>query len=295
MIKSKSIQALAMLLLFVTHAFSQERDLATVNYTISKLKYNDTAASARQYDIKLRLPLRQKNKSILGSTIGYKNVNLHSFPASYVSNLHGITLQGAWLYKITQRSSLTFFAQAGLFSDMSDISGKDFRLSGGFRYRLKHSDKLSTGWGLAYARQFFGNQIVPFIDVDYKPNEKWSISGQFPVKPKILYHFNKKLSAGTELNAEAASYRLSAAERNNQFIQINQWTGLLKLEYQFSKSWQLDFGFGKNFRQNYKLYDDASNTPWTIITIPVGNKPAPVQEINNNGLNARIGLSFKPF
>ena len=225
----------------------------------------------------------------------YKNINLHGFPANYTSKLHGIALQCAWLYKNTYRSSLTFFAQAGLFSDMNDISGKDFRLSGGFRYRFKHSDKLSTGWGLAYARQFFGHQIIPFIDVDYKPNKNFSISGQFPVKPKILYHFNKKLSAGLELSAEAASYRLSAEENNNQFIQINQWTGFAKLEYQFAKAWQLSFGIGRNFKQSYKLYNDASGTPWTIITIPVGAKPEPTQELDNGGVNVRLGVSFNPF
>lgn len=276
-------------------ALGQERDLVNVNYAVSRLEYNDTSANARQLDLKWRMPLYQKHRSILLSAIGYKNVSLHHFPGSYASTLHGITFQGVWMYKVTAHRSLTLFAQAGLFSDMEDINGKDFRYSAGFRYRFKHSDKLSTGWGLAYSRQFFGNQVVPFIDVDYKPNEKWSITGQFPIKPKILYNFNKKLSAGLELNGEAASYRLSATERNNQFIQINQWTGLAKLEYQFAKAWQLNLGIGRNFKQSYKLYNDASTTPWTIITFPIGGKADPIQKIESGGLNVQLGISFNPF
>lgn len=295
MIKSKC-PLLAMLLLSVCrHAIAQERDLVSVNYAISRLEYNDTLANARQLDLKLRIPVYQKHKSTIGVTIGYKNVNLNHFPDNYSTALHGIIFQGAWLYKVTARRSLTLFAQAGLYSDMEDISGKDFRYSAGFRYRFKHSDKLSTGWGLACSRQFFGNQVVPFIDIDYQPNEKWSITGQFPVKPKILYHFSKKLSAGIELNGEATSYRLSATDRNNQFIQINQWTGLAKLEYQFAKAWQLNLGAGRNFKQNYKLYNDASTTPWTIITFPIGDKPDPVRKIENGGWNVQVGISFNPF
>lgn len=282
-------------LLVVNLTLAQERDVATVNYAVSGLHYNGTPASARQLDVKFRMPLYQKNQSAAGATVGYKNVSLHHFPSDYTASLHGVIFQGVWMYKVSARRSFTLFAQAGLYSDMKDISSKDFRYSAGFRYRLKHSDKLSTGWGLAYARQFFGNQVVPFIDVDYRPNDKWSISGQFPVKPKILYHVSKKLSAGLELNGEAASYRLSSRENNNQFIQINQWTGLARLEYQIARSWKLHLGIGRNFKQSYKLYHDASTTPWTIITIPVGSKPDPVQKIESKGLNMQLGISFNPF
>lgn len=273
---------------FVSSVFAQDRNLAVINYTASALKYNDTSAHARQFDAKFRLPVYRT----FGITIGYKNVMLAEFPSSYTPHLHGITLQTAWLYKLTARRNLSFFVQAGLFSDMKDISGKDFRYSAGFRYRYRHSDKVSTGWGLAYARQFFGNQVIPFIDIDYKPNNKWSITGQFPVKPKVLYHFSEKLRTGVELSGEAASYRLSS---NNQFIQINQWTGLAKLEYQFASAWQLNFGIGRNFKQSYKLYNDAVTTSWTIITIPVGRKEDPVQKIDSKGLNVQLGISYNPF
>lgn len=289
------INIFIILLLLACRSAAQDKDLATINYSISKVKYNDTSANARQFDAKFKLPVYQKNKATFAGSFGYKNVSLNSFPNNYAPSLHGFTIQAAWLYKFTDKNSLTLFTQAGLFSDMKDISGKGFRYSVGFRYRYKHSDRLTTGWGLAYARQFFGNQVIPFIDVDYRPNNKWTISGQVPIKPKILYHFNTKISAGIEVNGEAASYRLSATEKSSQFIQINQWTGLAKIEYQFAKSWQFNLGFGKYFKQSYKLYNDASTTPWTIITIPLGNKPEPIQKIDSKGLNIQFGLLFNPF
>ncbi|WP_449399054.1 DUF6268 family outer membrane beta-barrel protein [Chryseobacterium wanjuense] len=286
---------LLMTFLLANSLFAQDRDLLNVNYAVSTLKYNDTVANTKLFDVKLKLPVFQKKQYTIVGIVGYKNLSLQSFPAGYAGNLHGITFQGAWIYKLSDRKSLTFFAQAGLFSDLQDISSKDFRYTGGFRYRVKHSEKLSTGWGLAYSRQFFGNQIIPFIDVDYRLNDKWSITGQFPIKPKVLYHFNDKLSAGIELSADASSYRLSATEKDNQFIQVNQWIGLAKLEYQLAKNWELNIGLGRNFRQSYKLYDDAATTPWTIITMPLGEKADPIYEIDDNGLNIQVGISFKPF
>lgn len=278
-----------------TFCVAQEREPVSVNYSMSKLKYNDTSANADQLDIKLRLPLYQKNKSTFVAITGYKNVALNNFPERYTQSLHGITVQTIWLYKFSNKKSVAIFVQAGLFSDMTDVSGKDFRYSAGFRYRCRHSDQLITGWGLAYSRQFFGNQVVPFMDVDYRPNGKWSITGQFPVRPKVLYHFNKKCSAGIEVNGEAASYRLSSTKKNDQFIQINQWTGLCKLEYQFTDGWQFCFGIGRNFKQSYKLYNDASNTPWTIITIPLGGRPEPVGKIEGRGVGIQLGISLNPF
>lgn len=280
-----------LLLAHITRA--QEKDLATIRYTVSGLKYNDTSTTANQLDVKLRMPLYQRGKSTVGATLGYKNVTLHGFPELYIASLHGIIFQSAWMYQFTARRSVTFFAQAGLFSDLKDVSVKDYRYSAGLRFRLKHSDRLRTGCGLAYSRQFFGNQLVPFIDVDYRPTDKWSITGQLPVKPKVLYNFNKKLSAGLELSGEAASYRLSSAGRDNQFIQINQWTGMARLEYRFACSWQLSLGMGKNLKQSYKLYNDAATTPWTIITIPVGSKPDPVEKLDGKGMNLQLGISFR--
>ncbi len=280
--------------LWVARSHGQDKDLANINLGISTVDYRDTSASVRLLDIKYKVPLYHKDKHFAVSTISYKNVALNHFPQSYIANVHGVSLQIAWLYRISGNRSFALFSQVGVFSDLSDLSGKDLRYSAGFRYRIKHSGKLSTGWGLAYARQFFGNQIIPFVDLDYKPSSNWSITGQFPIKPKVLYHFNNKLCAGLEITGDAASYRLSAFERNNEFIQINQWAGLVKLEYRFAPSWQLNVGIGRNFEQAYKRYADASGNSWTIITVPFGPKPSYIEKIGEKGINLQVGISLYP-
>lgn len=286
---------LLLAVLTVGRTLAQTRDLASMTYMVSTLRQNDTVAMANFLEVKFKVPIWNKGRHVAAATLSYKNLSLVNFSDLYSSPLHGLSAQVAWLYKFTPKRSLTLLTQAGLFSDMKDLTGNDFRYSAGFRYRVKHSEKLSSGWGLAYSRQFFGNQIVPFIDVDYKPNQKWSLTGQFPIKPKILYQFTEKLSAGIEIHGDAASYRLSATERNNQFIQINQWAGMAKLEYQFSQSWLLTMGMGGNFKQSYKLYDQSEKQSWTIITLPIGERPNPIYEVNSPGLHVQVGISFIPF
>lgn len=208
---------------------AQEKDFASINYSYSKVKYNDTLAKANQLEIKIKYPLLVKDRNTFVGIISFKNLNLNNFPVQYVASIQGIAFQMLWQKKISENKKIDVFNQVGLFSDMADITTKDFRYGIGFRVKTKHNSKLTTGYGLSYSKQFFGNQIIPFIDIDYRPNNKWSLAGQLPMKPKILYHFNEKIKVGFELSGEAASYRFSEIEFQNKFIQVNQWTGLPKL------------------------------------------------------------------
>lgn len=282
-------------LLLTVNVYSQDKDFATIKYGISTLRYNDTSAFAQNAEAKSRFLVTGRNRWIFIGSLAYKSLSFNHFPQAFENCIHGFTLQGISLYKVRSKSSIAFLGQAGLFSDLKDVSKKDFRFSFGIRYRVKYSEKLSLGLGIGYSRQFFGHQIAPFIDLDYKPNNKWSITGQFPIKPKVLYHFSKKLGVGIEISGDASSYRLSATKNDNQFIQVNQWAGLLKLEYRFANSLQLNIGVGRNFRQSFKLYNDKIPSSWTIITFQTSEKEAPVYQIEDKGYIIQLGISFNPF
>lgn len=274
---------------------AQEREMLTVQQHHTKLRYNDTSTSIQSFDLKLRLPLWSRDKHTLIATVGYRQLRLNQFPDLFAKQLYGTTVQMAWLYKVSAKKSLALMAQMGLFSDMKNVSAKDTRYTIALRYRIKHGQHLSTGWGLAYSRQFFGHQLIPFLDLDYHPNDRWTITGQFPVRPKILYHVNKRFSAGMEIAGDASSYRLSATETNNRFIQVQQWTGLLLMEHKMGKAWNFRIGIGRNLKQSYRLYNDTNDAPWTIITIPVGKREEPIRRLDDKGLNIQLGISFNPF
>lgn len=283
------------ILLLCLNGIAQDRDIVNVNYSASKLSYENTTATTRLLEVKLRIPIYHNDSTTFITAINYKNLVLSSFPSQYTNNLQGISAQFVYNRILSDSRSIAVFAQAGIFSDFKDISGEDFRYGGGFNYNIKHSYRLTSGWGLFYARQFFGNQIVPFISINYQPNNRWSVTGQLPVKEKILYHFNDKTSAGVELSGEGNSYRLSASENQSNYVKVTQWAALAKFEYKFTRSWQLNAGMGSNVIQNYELFANGSTSSWTIITSPLGKKQQPLQQVKNRGFTAQIGISYIPF
>jgi hypothetical protein len=281
--------------LAVMEACAQGNDLASINYSQARIRYNDTPASSANIDIKLKIPLFHNNRNTFLIAPAFKNLMLENYPASFPKNVMGISLQAIWSIRLTKRTSLGMLVQGGIFSDMADVNRNDIRYSYGFRYKIQHNKKLSTGFGLAYSKQFFGNQVIPFIEVDYKPNERWHISGQFPIKPKVMYRISKKVNSGIELTADGSSYRLSEKDNNNQYLQINQWTVYFTTEYAFAKKWLLNASLGYCPRQVCKLYNDATVNSWTVITFPVGTKDEPIRRLENKSMNFRIGIAFVPF
>jgi len=273
----------------------QDLDIVSVNYSISRLKHNDSVASAQQAEVKIRYPLFKNDIHLILGSLGYKNLNLNEILDPELNSVHAVTANLAWQKQLSEKSSFTIVTQFGLFSDMKDISEKDFRYSVGFRYKQTHSAKLKTGYGLGYARQFFGNQVIPFIEVDFRPNKRWSFTGQLPMKPKVLYHFNEKFRVGLELSGDASSYRLSESTFQDNFIQLNQWLLLSKMEYKLAKSLLLSVDLGYNIKQSYRMFENTSNNTWTIFTIPLGKKPEPDAIIDGKGPYCNIGLRFGIF
>ena len=287
----KHLPLLLLGLLTITLANAQDNNLFQSQYQLTRFRRHDTTARIHQWETRFRIPLLQRDSNKLFTAVSYRYINWQQLPSSFGSSAHGIMWQLGWLHQLSHNKSLLVFVQSGLFSDMKDISGKDYRLGLGVRYHVKHSPTLSTGWGITYARQFFGNQIVPFIDVDYRPNRHWQVSGPFPMKPKIKYHVNNRLAAGIQVSGEASSYRLSVAT-GHRFVQINQWTSLAVLEYRLGKHWQVQAGAGMPLKQHLRLYNDANTTPWTLITIPLGKKVAPVYDISSRGLALQAGIAW---
>lgn len=206
--------------------------------------------------------------------------------------MQGIALHMGWETRLNDRKSMAFFVQQGIFSDMKDLSGRDFRYGFGFRHKTRHSPKFSSGFGLGYSRQFFGNQIVPFVYLDYRPNGRVAISGQFPARPKFQYRINAKNALALELAGDASSFRLSDAA-GGKIVQLNQWRAAAKWEFELSKHFGLFVTVGANLRNTYKRYEGAGGVRWTVLTVPVGEKTAPAHKISGQGPFLQVGMELR--
>lgn len=233
--------------------------------------YDGGDYSAQTFNANARFPLL---KNMFGNVM-YRHLSLEDHTVQSGS------MQLFYNIKFSERKSLVLIGTGGLYNE-------GWRYGAGFRYMYKHSSKVNAGIGLMYNKQFFGNQLIPFFDISYEPSGKWTISGLFPIKPKVMYHFNKVLSAGMEITGEASSYRMTAT-----YLRNNQWTGLCRLEWLFTKRLLLSAGIGRNFINRYQFFDNDAKTGWTVITIPLSEKAQPVYEKESKGISANIGLSLR--
>ncbi|MBB4802131.1 hypothetical protein HNP37_002204 [Flavobacterium nitrogenifigens] len=285
-------------LLLITAAgncIAQDKELIDINYSTAKLKYNDTTSQSGMLNAKFRVPLYYNDGNIFMASVDYRHVTLSSFPEYYSGPLQGASLLLLYNRKISDKNSIALIARFGLFSDFKKAHSRDFQYGFGINYDIKYSEEFKTGFGFFYARQFFGNQIVPFMNIDWKIGEKWRLTGRLPIKEKLLYQFSAKISAGIELALENSSYRLTENEAENNFIKITDCAALAKFEYKFSKSWQLNLAGGVGLIQRYEIYDESSDGSWSIFTIALNKKEKPLQEIKSRGFTGQIGISYNLF
>lgn len=233
--------------------------------------YDSGDYSAQTIHVNARFPLFSHT---FGNVI-YRHLTLEDH------TLQSAVMQLFYKFEYSDKKSLVLIGSGSWFN-------QGWRYGAGFRYQYKHSAKVKTGIGLMYNKQFFGNQLIPFLDINYEPSEKWTISGLFPIRPKVMYHCNKAVSVGMELNGEASSYSMSTT-----FMRNNQWTGMCRFEWLFTRHLLLSAGVGRNFINRYQFYDNHTKKGWTVITIPLGGKATPLYERESASLCASIGLSLR--
>ncbi|UOB18132.1 DUF6268 family outer membrane beta-barrel protein [Abyssalbus ytuae] len=271
-------------------SFAQERDLATVNYSFSNINYNDSVATLKYLHFRLNTPLWKNEKNRIFAGINYKSGYFNNFNLFPESTLHGVGLRLGWNHKIDSIQNIILFFQSGIYSDFQDISGKDFRSLIGFSYTKRKSDSFKYGIGAGYSRQFFGHQVVPFFNLEWKVSPRLAIYGQLPVKQQIEYSFSSFL-IGSKIDGNAASYRLSE-KHMNQFVKINEWNYSIYAEKSIYKNLLLNAGIGYNLIRSFKIYEDFEDSSWTIFTIPLSSRDQPIEKVNDRSIFFDISLKL---
>lgn len=283
---------LCMFTIFEIKAQEKKPNLFGVEYGYDKTKNDSARGNIKSVDAFLNFPVFRGEKRMIGGRLHFRSQDISGLDSDLDKNLYSTDFNIFWQKQIREKYKIYLFGQIGVYSDFKDISGEDFRYSLGVRYTIRHNDKLTSGWGISYNRQFFGHQLNPFISVDYQISPKLQLTGLLPIRPKLIYTINEKLLWTNEIIGNATSYRLSAVEENSRFIRINNWYGMSRLEYTLQKHHQFSIGLGYNFRNSIKLYEDGNGNNWSIFTFDLNNKSKPIQEIKSKGLKFEVGYSF---
>jgi Domain of unknown function (DUF6268) len=272
--------------------FAQDKGLFNLSYSYTKLKSADTSKNVKTLDSYLTLPLLQNDHSQLFGTIAYRKVWLDNFGNDYPSQVYGTSVRMAYQTNLNENRQLRIFAQLGIYSDYKNVSSNDWRYTTGLEYIMQKPDDYRFGFGIAYAKQFYGNQIIPLIEFDKQLSERWKIDGIFPVNPKLEYKINNRSSTGIELNIDVNTYRFNSADNEGQYLKTSGYNFSLLYKYKIFKNWSINAKVGASANQQFGIYNQSDNSTWTLIAIPLGKSPEPVETFRNSALTGQIGLAY---
>jgi len=278
------------------YSYAQDhRDVASINYWHVPITNNDSSKTKIQMlDVNFDFPIYKGSQNSIFGSMELRQAHIDNFPTQENLSVYSTAYRMAFIRKVSPTLSLALFGQIGIYSDFKDLNSEDLRGMVGFQYRIKHSEQLKTGLGIAYANQFFGHQLLPYLSINYHFKERWYLYGQVPTNVRLEYTLAKKDFIGFGIRGLTNSYRLSKNENNSQFIQNIDWMGKFYWEHFITKNLSLTINGGYSFIQSLRLYDDIPGdmlNSWTIITFPVGKKrPEPVHEIKKNSFMFQLGV-----
>ncbi|GAA3912237.1 hypothetical protein GCM10022209_00490 [Chitinophaga oryziterrae] len=275
-----------LLIMLPVAGFSQEKEIFHVSWRFVPAK-TDTIGKAHYVDAHLAFPVFKDSIDKVAGTVAYRSTYLDAF-----APLYGVLVSLAWLHKLNDKHSIILFAHSGIFSDMKDISGEDLRGTIGIRYVSRYSEKFSSGFGLAYSKQFFGKQITPIIEMNYRFSDKLQFYGLLPLRERLEYTISRKSKTGIGVNADVASYRLSASEDASRYMRIAQWAGVLFYQYNFCGNWNISASVNGAIKQRFEVFDKASSSNWTLFTKTLGSKPTPVYRADQHGLQLQLSVGY---
>lgn len=262
-----------------------------INYSPSKIKNDSINGTSNDVNAYLNFPVYRNDKQFIGARINYESIHTNEVNSYFDRHFTGTDLNVFWQSKLNEKHKLYVFAKGGIYSDYKDISGKDIRFLIGSGYITKNSDRLSTGFGLIYGRQFFGNQINPYIAIDYDITPKLNLSGILPVRPVLTYKISNRFSWVNEIDGNVQTFRLSQTDYDNSFVQIIGWKYVSSAQFLAGKHHMFTAGIGY-LAQTQGYYNDEDVNNWKIFTFNISQKNKPIELLKMHGVTFSIGYDF---
>lgn len=277
---------MVLLLALPSAVFAQDKEVFHVTWRYVPEK-TDSIGKGHYVDANVAFLVHKDSINLIAGSLSYKSNYLQSF-----APLYGFSLNLVWAHRLNDKHTIILFAQSGIFSDMKDISREDIRGTLGFRYTSKHSERFRSGFGLGYSKQFFGKQIIPLIELNYKFSDKWQFYGFLPVRQRLEYTISNRSKTGIGINGDVSSYRLSAASDSSRYIRIANWSGVIYYRYNFYGNWHANATVGAALQQRVDVYENVSSNNWTIYTKAIGDKGIPVYRADQHGLQISFSISY---
>jgi len=269
-----------------------EEDGVTYSFDYGRSKATDTRFT--QNNLKFRAPVKTGKKPhfSIGAEAGILKVQ-HSLSLADSATLKtiGLTFGYQTVFKNLARLSIT--AEPLISSDFAKISGSDYRFRSDVFYVPFSTHKLTFGFGIAYQYQFSGSQILPVIIPTWHISDKVTLTGAFPIIPRLEVKLDQHWSIGAGLNVNYNTYRLSAF--NDQYIQTRNVSFGFTPKYRTKKHLEVSGFLGYGNRE-LDIYNADQKVPLRIYSWDIGggsHTPNFEQRFKGVALNLTLGYRFE--
>ena len=266
-------------------------DKATYSFDFGRSKPTDTRFT--QNSLKIKVPLKAATKShfIIGAEAGILKVQ-HSLSVADSSSLKTIGLILGYQAVLDNKARLVITAEPLLASDLTNLSGNDYRFKSDVFYTPFTTHKLAFGFGLAYQYQFSGSQLLPVVIPVWHISDKVTLTGAFPIIPRLEVKLDQHWSIGAGLNVNYGSYRLSGF--NNQYMQTQNISFGFTPKYRVAQHLEVSsfIGFGS---RRLDIYNADQKIPLRIYSWDIGggsHTPNYEQRFKGLALNLTVGYRF---
>ncbi len=254
---------------------------------------------AREYGAMIGLvaPIQISQKSIWYNSLNYFYSHVSDdeiMPTNIANpiNLHGIILRTGLYKKFSRDRGIQIFFSPRLMSDFQYINGTHFQYGGMILYENRYSDKLKMGLGAMYNHEFFGPYMVPLINLDWKLNERWSISGLLPIYAKIKYEINERLNVGFSHFGLTTSYRMGNIDYKGDYIERKSIDEALFARYRLVSKIFIEGRIGRTFGRSYAQYEEDQKVDFSIPLISFGDNRVQKNVSFHDGWIANLRLIY---
>ena len=243
------------------------------------------------------VPAVLSEKSIWYSSLNYFywGVDNDEVMADDIMNpirVHGFILRTGLIKEFDKGRSLQLIFAPRFMTDFKNVNSDHFQLGGIATYGKRYSEKLKIGFGALFNQEFFGPNLVPLIDLDWKLNENWSIVGLYPVYGKVKYKFNERLDGGWSHFGLVTTYRLGDPNYEGDYIDRRSIDETLYARYRVFGDFFLEGRFGYSLGRSYNQYEADQKVDFTLPLISIGDDRVPKTASIHDGWIGSLRLVY---
>jgi hypothetical protein len=222
------------------------------------------------------VPVTLSSKTIWYSSLNYfywglSNDEIMNEVIMNPIDVHGFILRTGIIQELKNGHTLQLILAPRFMTDFRNVNTTHLQFGAIATYGKQQNEGLRLGFGALFNQEFFGPNLVPLIDLEWKLNHKWTLVGLFPVYGKLKYQVHQKLDLGWSHFGLITTYRLGDPSYEGDYIDRRSIDEALYARYQLFGDFFMEARVGYSFGRSYTQYASDQKVDFTLPLISIGD------------------------